>query len=483
MAITVVSNFTSGKYYLSNNPINCTINSNNNGSCNFRYICDLYINGTKVFSDKLFPDPTTGYGFFQLSRVIQDYIKSEVPKTPYSNINNAVASSTAPTNLITVYCKFGEEYDSSSDCTGPVTQYTNLSTSNTFYVYEGVKDYEDFPSYDWTDYIVGTNSTATFLTNSPREIEVTYNDSYFLDFLSNQTITGSYSVEITGYNWDGSQNFSNTYTSTLANRRRYRLAVGPYDINKVETQPAIAQDIKYYEVKLQWMGTDISETFTFNVRPPKKYQTRIGFIGQLGGIEHFTFYHRNVKSFEVERKNFERTLQSNYSGNWSYQVGDRGTTTYAVKAKETHRVSSYCERNVALWLHEMWLSPSVWTYKRPELLPFRIFQDGLYMKFWLNEGHGLVAGDQIIVFPDTSNNDYEDIFTITSVNGNIVDCGLLASIYNQGEACGWLHKFSNWQVLPIVISDNNVEVKEKTSKPVEYSLTYTTAYSKNTLRN
>jgi len=38
----------------------------------------------------------------------------------------------------------------------------------------------------------------------------------------------------------------------------------------------------------------------------------------------------------------------------------------------------------------------------------------------------LVAGDKIFTFTD--NSDYNDLFTITSVNGNIVDCGLLYSI-------------------------------------------------------
>ena len=59
MAITIINQKTSNAFYPAGNPINVTVNSNNSGNCNFRYICDFYINGTKVFTDKLFPDPTT----------------------------------------------------------------------------------------------------------------------------------------------------------------------------------------------------------------------------------------------------------------------------------------------------------------------------------------------------------------------------------------------------------------------------------------
>jgi len=60
--------------------------------------------------------------------------------------------------------------------------------------------------------------------------------------------------------------------------------------------------------------------------------------------------------------------------------------------------------------------------------------------------------------------------------------GYQITIYNLGTACGWVQKDEAWKTLPITISDNNVEVKQKLTKPIEYSLSYAMAYSKNTLR-
>jgi hypothetical protein len=483
MAITVIQNFTSNKFYPSSNPINCTVNSNNSGKCNFRYICDIYINGTKVFSDKLFPDPTTGYGFFQLGRVIEDYIQTSLPKTNYTDIWNLGASTTSPSAALQIQCKFGEEYDNSTDCDGTIVQYINLSTSNTFYVFQTAIDYQDYPTFDYTTYLFATASSTNrqFLSNVTREVDVTYTDSYSLDFISLQTINASYSCVVKLYDQTGTLTTTKTYTKTLASSKRYRLAVGPFDINYYENDVVISPQIKYYTVEVNWMSTQISETFTFNVKSPSTYRTRLAFIGLKGGIEHFTFYHRDKQSYNIERKNYEKLLQSNYSGSWSYQVGDRGTKTYGVSAKEVHSVATYCSKEVSEWLYEMWLSPEVWTYLEPQLYSFRAIKDGLYVKYWVNGEHGLKAGD--VVYSFGSHIDFSDKFTVVSVNGNIVDFGLLFSVYATYEGvCGFLHKKSEWKKLPITISDNVAEVKQRTSRPIEYSLNYQMAYSKTTLR-
>ena len=484
MAITIIQNFTQNKFYPSSNPINCTVNSNNSGKCNFRYICDIYINGIKVISDKLFPDPTTGYGFFQISRIIEDYIETEAPKTNYSEIWNLAALAASPTANLSVYCRFGEEYDNSVSCDGVILQYTNLQTSNTFYVFQTAIDYEDYPTFNYNNYLFATSSQTgkLFLTNLRDDIDVSYNDSYFLDFISLQTINASYSCVVKTYNSSNAIITTKTYTKSLTSTKRYRLAVGPFDINYYEGLPVISPLVSYYTVQVNWAGSQISELITFKVKAPNAFRTRIAFVGLKGGLEHFTFYHRDRKNYQLERKNYERVLQSNYSGQWKYEVGDRGTTTYATSAKETHIVSSYCSKEVSEWLYELWLSPEVWTYQEPKLYNFRPFQDGIYVKYWVDGEHGLVAGDNVLSFSD--NEDYVDQFSVVSVNGNIVDFGLLYSVYGATmlDTCGQVQKLTTWSKLPIVPIDNSIEVKQRLGRPIEYTLNYQMAYSKTTLR-
>jgi len=489
--ITIISNFTSGKFYPSANPINTTVTSNNSGKCNFRYICDLYINGTKVFTDKIFPDPNTGFGFFQLSRVIQDYI-STVAVANTTTVFNLGAATTVPTSSFSVYCRFGEEYDSSLNCDGTVLQYPNLATSTTFYSYEAAFDYENFPSYDYTNYMMGTASATAsklFLTNSPREIDVTYNDSYYLDFLTMAPINSNWRLQI---NVAGALYYT-VQATALSSVKRYRLAVGPLNLNKQAGIPTINQDISSYEVFLTYNGIRQSEIFKFNVRDPKTFTTRLGFVGLLGGIENFTFYHRNTKSFNIERKSYERSLGRNIGNAWSYAVGDRGTTTYKISATEQHRVSTFCSREMSDWLYEMWLSPDVWAYKRPEIQEIRIYDEsGQYngtpdgrILFWVNDTSDLKAGDYIMVMPEHIDGYAEFIgrFQIVSVVGNIVDVGATwSSYFPPYQLCAYIYKDTNFDRLPVVIADNNIEVKQKLSRPIEYSLSYQMAYSKNTIR-
>ena len=483
MAVTIISNLTSNKFYPSQNPINVTVSSNNSGKCNFRFICDVYINGTKVFTDKLFPDPTTGYGFFQLSRIIQDYIKSSLPKSPYTSALNAVATTAVPTSAFSVQLKFGEEYDATVDCDGVINQYINLTTSNTAFVFEAAIDYEDFPTFNGNNYIMGTSSATTeFLTNSQKEIEVTYNDSYFLDFIANRTITSTTGLKVVRYFVDGTTSTTTYNAGSLGNIKRYRIACGPYDLNKIANTTLISPLVSRYTVELTFSSVTNSEVFTFIVKAPKPFRTRLAFVGLKGNIEHFTFYHRNREAYQIDRKVFQKTLQSNYSGQWKYEVGDRGATVYSVDAQQANNVATYCDKETSEWLYEMWLSPNVWTYIRPDLYSFRAIQDGLYVKYWVDGEHGLVAGDEVFSF--SSNEDFVDKFTVVSVVGNIVDFGLLYSIYGatMEGTCGYIQKKQDWKVLPVVIADNTIEVKQRVGRPIEYGLVYVASYQKTTLR-
>lgn len=482
MAITKISDLTSNKFYPSQNPINVTVSSNNSGKCNFRFICDVYINGTKVFTDKLFPDPSTGYGFFQLSRVVQDYITTSLTKTPYASYINAASSATAPTSTFSIQLKFGEEYDASIDCDGAINQYLNLSTSNTAYVFECAVDYEDFPTFNGNNFLVGTYSATTaFLTNSQREIDVTYNDSYFLDYITNTNMSSSIQLNVIKYNTSGSTQ-SYYYNAPSSSLKRFRVACGPYDLNKLTGDTLINYGVDYYTVQLVYsVGASkigITEVFRFNVKEPKTFRTRISFLGLKGGIESFTFYHRNRTSYNVERKSYQKTLQSNYSGQLKYEVGDRGESVYAINAQQTNAVSSFCDKETSEWLYEMWLSPVVWTYIRPDLYTFRTVVDGATLKFWIDGEHGLAQNDYIYVFSDNGN--LEGLYEVLYVDGNLIttDGGFSTS----EEGCGWIQKQENWKTLPIVISDNTIEVKQRTSRPIEYQLNYRASYQKTTLR-
>ena len=188
----------------------------------------------------------------------------------------------------------------------------------------------------------------------------------------------------------------------------------------------------------------------------------------------------------------KKTLGQNNSGAWSYTVGDRGTTTYKINATEVHKVNSYCTKESSEWLSEMWLSPDVWTYKRPEIQQVRIYDEAnsygatnSRILLWVNDVSTLSPNDYIISIPEyiAGYNSFTGRFQIQSITGNVVDIGATYNSYLPPyQLCAYIYKDTTFSKLPIIISDNSVEVKQKLGRPIEYALNYQMSYSKNTIR-
>jgi hypothetical protein len=477
----------SNKFLPVANPINITLNSNLTGKCNFRYICDVYIDGVNSVRLKLFPDPTTGWAFFQLSDVINDYLNEYLPTNNTASIT--VGTSNQFKSVCKVQLKFGEEYDNSVGCDGTIDVYPNLLISNDFYVYLGALDYEEWPTYDPTTYVIADYSVAgeaKFLTKRPRgSAECSLNESYYLDWLSlNAPTTGTTRIHIStseGDDW--------TFNApSLSSVKRFRCSVGPHDINRALSDVAISRSTKWYDVWLETGSTRLTEKFRIGVKAPDILRTRFGFVGLLGSTEYQTFFHRRRTAFDIDRRDYKKYLTSNKGNSWTYGVGDRQMTTYATNAKERNFVGSYVDSLTSEWLYEMWLSTNVWVEDKPYVGTFRVFREDTTptsrMLFWINDNEFQV-GDQFFCYPDTNAQwvDYNDLFTIVGIDGHIVDCGLTFDVYNAtNEACGWFVKNELSRRIPIVISDNVIEVKQKTGKLIEYNLQYTNSVDKITLR-
>jgi hypothetical protein len=492
MAISYISQIPANKYLPSANPINITVNSNNNGKCNFRYVCDVYINGVAVFRYKLFPDPNTGWGFFQLSDTINDYLAEYMPAVYNAGITVGTLSGLAGSiSAASVYCRFGEEYDNSTNCDGTIQIYPNLSTSNTFYSFYGAFEYEDWPTYNSTDFVNWVTNhisgpAVNFLTNRPRgSAECSYEDTYVLDYLVNAVpvpLVTQLKIQLdTGTTYD-----INAGTITLA-FRRLRATVGPMNINRHFNDTIISANTKWYDVWIETAGHQVTEKFRIKVTKPKTFKTRLGFIGLKGSPEWITFYHRNRESYNIDRKNYKKYLSSRKGNDWSYAVGDRQLTTYATVAQSRHLVSTFVNKEESDWLYELWLSTNVWVEDKPYSGPFNVYRESSApnsrMLFRLEDGHQVKAGNTVFLFSD-KNPDYNGLFTVQSVSDNIIDLGLTYNLYNLSEtACGWLVKNEIARYIPIVADQNTIEVKQKAGGLIEYSLQYTESVDKITLRS
>jgi hypothetical protein len=482
--VSIINQIGANSYRPVINPINIVVNSNQTGQCNFRYIADLYIDDVFVFRWKLFPDPATGYGFFQLSGVISDYLQENLNFPLIAGVT--AGSSATQKSIVKVQLRFGEEYDNSTNCDGNVVIYDNLLNSNVFYVFNGTFQYEDFPNYVDNDYkvVYNVNANRKFLTNSPRgELDLTWNDSYYLDFVS-ETAPLNTSLEI---ELDSGVTYSIPITPQT-NVRRFRITCGPYNVNRGLAQNIINSKVKWYNVYLRNDNGSIpTEKWTIKVKAPSQWMTKFGFIGLLGSPEHITFYHRNQKTIDIERQNYKRFLLSNKSNFLTYDVGDRELTTFNTKAQMRGKVSSFVSRKQSEWLNELWLSNNVWEWLGPEMVKFRVFREDSTptsrMLFWTDGDFNV--GDGVWVMPDNKPEygDYFVFLNVVSVSDNWIDLGVTFNIFNiTEEVCGWLIKNEDVKRMPLVVSDRSIEIKQKLDRPIQYELNWQRSVDMKTLR-
>jgi len=496
MAITIIKNLISNQFYPSANPISVSIDSNNSGKCNFRYICDIWINGQKATTLKLFPDPVTGYGLFEISRVLGDYISTYENLTNFTNLLDAAQQVALPTSAFKIQLKFGEEYDLTQTCDGAILQYANLATSNTAYVFESAVDFFDYPTFTPGQFIVGTTSaTASFLTNSPRDIDITYNDGYYVDFLTLQTINvANWRVDIKTFDASGLGVGTHSFAAakTHTNIFRFRIACGPLDINSVSATTTINKQISYYTMQLRYVptGAYVTEIFTFRLKEPTTFRHRFGFTGQGGAPESFTFFHRLRKTLDIQKGLYNKSFDLSYGGTPQYNLGGRGTDIFSIRATETAQVSTFVKEQFSRFLTELYLSKSVWFLLRPELIPFRSINDGGVNKLVIFDFENAVGlakdtpinklsvGDLIYVYADNSN--YNGRFSITNISSGILTTSATWSALPN--TCGWLHKSTAWRKAPIIINNSSVEIQQRLGRPIQYTMDFAFSNTKNLLK-
>jgi len=489
MAITILRNLTANYFYPSANPIAITVNSNNTGKCNFRYISDLYINGTKVYTQKLFPDPITGFGFINVQRVCEDYIQTLENLSAATNVLREAHTVAVPSAAYSIQLKIGEEYDNSTDCDGSVLQYLNLANTNSAYVFESAIDYELWPSFNTTNYVVGTTSNSTpFITNAPKEITLTYNDQFSYDFITRQTINvADWKVDVRTYDQSGVGIATYSYATNRTHTGVYRFRVhcGPYDINRIAATTVINPSVSRYTVNLRWGATtSVSEIRTFKLKNPTSFQSRFCFTDQWGSQANITMDHRLRSGLRIQRGVYQKNLLRNTGSGWSYDVGNRGAEQWQNMAIQNDFVSSFLKRDEALWVNEIFFSPLVSIYKRPELLEARCvatasgFGTFLYKKpEWAENTLNTFSSGSLFFFDQNGSKSGRYAIVSEPVENQVVVSGT----FSVGD-CGYIQKDVSYQKLPIVITTNEVNIPQKISGPQQIAFEFTRSYLKTTLR-
>ena len=340
------------------------VESNNTAQTNFEYICDVYVNAGATYIARLkrFPD-SDGYGDFDLSRVLADYVSVTLAASNDNGFN------LHRSHYVNYVLKFGEIYNG--------TTYTNLTVTSTQVALMMALSFNQFYDYDYEQYASGVGSPSVdikFLTNSPRTLKARRNGYAELHFLNATTSNSSY-LKINSYlpsgSLIGSYTIANPYVTVNVNNKWLSVGVGIYNLNNSTlssgVQLVVDDDAGSYDVALYDSANNrTSEIITFEIDDTcNRYEGKhIKFLNRLGGFDTFFFSSNENVFVDVNNREQYTKLAGTVSGSpvtWGYDLSDRGQKVIAVDSQERTILKSGALTDAEyVWLRELITSPEVY---------------------------------------------------------------------------------------------------------------------------
>jgi len=351
------------------NDIAYVVDSADKNKDNFKYVAKVFVPPsapTPAFTLKLYPNNINGEGIFKLNRSLENYLSYDYLFGSNNLINNC------PNSAKTFAVGFGIEYTQYT--TGNTIQYVYTadndlvySTGDTKVIWNAAFQYED-DTYlkDYSDYVL-TDNTSKFLTNRSDNLYIDLGSEDWLYFLN---LTSTPSLKVTVTYKDNTQGVWVKYGTSSALMQG--VGVGPQNLNSEDdwdvfpvssdSRMIINSNTVSYAVEMVDgvnTGTTISEIKTYYVKEnayKQKYKpVRISWLNKLGGFDALSFNLRNIYSVDVQRSQYSRLIDYNYS------IGDRGTTILDIKAKESFLLNSdFLKKEETISIDEIYTSPVIY---------------------------------------------------------------------------------------------------------------------------
>lgn len=323
-----------------------------------KYICDIVDNDTSTNLVRIKqPANNDGYGVFEISDILHDYIEWDEPW----EITSITPTST---NAKVFSIQFGEEYGTSTSSS--VDVYPN-QINQTLTTYPAVTDPIDGFNWDSGSYY------STFLSNSPQTLYARPSD---YGTLSKMNITDALvsSVLITVYNSSNqvitSKSFTNTTsTGTQSFRQLINIPAGPANFQNDATLSILSgTDWAYYTIttspnrgnKIVYRLDDCIE----------ENGTRFAFINRLGVWDYYTAELTKTENESYAQDTYEEPYVNFSTSNGSILPNRRGTTVYNKKITSTLGAqTNWLTTDEANWLSELFQSPNVYVQYNGGFIP------------------------------------------------------------------------------------------------------------------
>lgn len=312
----------------------------------------------------------TGYAYFDVHRIIEDYCLHELDATKYGFYYNK--------GLVSYQVKVAEYYSGAVQgaYTTVSTTYNATSVTN-YHAFGSALDSFKFKDFTLANYIVSTSpSTPYYLTNAPSAQNIYSNQFAFVSaIVTNVTTPRIKKAKIKTYNSAGTliqtvdvtNNYSNL--TTYKQGKNIRFSCGTATLNSIPSgditagaQPIITASVASYTVQFYDGSDTVSQLMTYNIvdNCSRFDNYRFHWLNELGGWDSYNFSLLSKNNLKISRDSFNRSLGTPTASTMTYAIGDRGKINNYVQATESITVNSdWLSDAEFIWLRELVLSPNV----------------------------------------------------------------------------------------------------------------------------
>jgi hypothetical protein len=356
MAITIQSS--PATYASMHDDLWFVASSTNVGETSFKFVYDVYVNGSQVSRTKVFPAPSAegSYGIFNSSPMVRSYVTNY-----FEPSGNSILVASNDKIKVDYTLQIGEEFVSGGNLVTTLNMASGALSAYNYYppLFADIFFVNNDTPLVLSDYyenLLIENFTDDWLTERDnQQIGIEYGDNFYATYL--KITAGTYSAWIDVVNEAGAVVDTASGNITLSGQMNlFNCQAG--HINSWAGRTLITAASYGYNVYLK-RGVAISRKLQFIQKCyPKFKQYNLHFLNRLGGWDTMKFALVNRRSTELQRASYRRNdwqLSGNRMTNIdSYNKYNETTLNYAIQHKDKfHLISDWVTYQDYEWLAQL----------------------------------------------------------------------------------------------------------------------------------
>lgn len=351
--------------------------STNVGQTAFKFVYDVYVNGSQVSRTKVYPSPSAegSYGVFNASPMVRSFVTNY-----FEPSGNSILVASNDKIKVDSQIRVGEEYVSGGNlitipnvASGALASYNYYPPLFADILF--VNNNTPLVLSDYYDNLLLENFTDDWITERDNEkITIEYGDNFYATYF--KITAGTYSAWIDVINESGAVVDTASGNITFSGEMNlFNCQAG--HINTFAGRTLITENTYGYNVYLK-RGVAVSRKLQFIQKCYPKYkQYNLHFLNRLGGWDTMKFALVNRRSTELQRASYRRNdwqLSGNTMSNIdAYNKYNETTLNYAIQHKDKfHLISDWVSQQDYEWLGQLFASTIVYMEVQGAYFPVTI---------------------------------------------------------------------------------------------------------------